>query len=77
MHLGNSGKVYVWNTETSDYIGIEADDIVSFFASAFGLIYDMEHNYEYTTNADFALMEKIDELWIQGQYKQNYFRSNL
>lgn len=77
LYLGSSGKVYIWDTETSNYIGVEAEDIVSFFASAFGLIFDTEHNYGYTSDADFALMEKIEELWIQGQYKQNYFRGKI
>lgn len=74
LHLGSSGKVYIWDTEMSDYIGIEAENIVSFFASAFGLIPDTERNYGYTSDTDFALMEKIEVLLNQGKYEQHYFR---
>lgn len=74
LHLGSSGRVYFWDTEISDCIGIEAHDLLSFFASAFGFILDTEQIYGYTSEEDFELMEQIEKLWNQGLYKQNYFR---
>ena len=76
LHLGSSGKVYVWDTEISDYIGVEAENVTSFLASAFGLIYDTEHLYGYTSDTDYARIEEIEKLWNQGQYKQNRIRGN-
>lgn len=67
LHLGNSGRVYIWDTEVSDYIGIEADDVLSFFASAFGLIPDTERSAGYTSDIDFERMESIEKLWSQEQ----------
>lgn len=75
IHIGSSGRVYTWDTETSDCIWIEAEDILSFFASAFGLTFDSSRVYGYTSDVDFDVMEKIENLWKQGIYKQNYFRA--
>ncbi|MDE7400351.1 MAG: hypothetical protein K2N06_12610 [Oscillospiraceae bacterium] len=76
LYLGSSSRIYVWDTEVSDYIGIEAENVISFFASAFGLIPDTERYYGCTSDADFARIEKIEKLWNQGQYKQNCLRGN-
>lgn len=71
LYLGSSGRVYVWDTEGSDYIGIEAENVISFFASSFGLIPDTERYYGYTSDTDFSEIEKIEKLWDQGQYTQH------
>ena len=69
LYLGNSGRIYFWDTENSDTIGIEADSLLSFFAIAFGLILDTEKIYGYTTEEDFALMDEIERLWDKGIWK--------
>ena len=74
IYIGNSGRVYTWDTETSDCIWIEAEDILSFFASVFGLTLDSSRVYGYTSDVDLDIMDKIENLWRQGIYKQNYFR---
>lgn len=74
LYLGNSGKVYIWDTEVSDYLGVAAENLISFFASAFGLISDTEKSCGRTSDSDFELMEQIEVLMRQGKYKQHYFR---
>ncbi len=44
LYLGNSGKFYFWDRTTSDYVGVEAENLLSFFASAFGLIENQEES---------------------------------
>lgn len=52
LYLGNNEKIYFWDSENSDGIGIEADSLISFFACAFGLIVDTEKVYGYATEED-------------------------
>ena len=66
LYLGNNEKIYFWDSENSDSIGIEADSLISFFASAFGLIVDTEKVYGYVTEEDFELMDEIERSWNQG-----------
>ena len=41
--------------------------MLSFFASAFGLIPDTERSAGYTSDIDFERMESIEKLWSQEQ----------
>ena len=66
LYLGNNEKIYFWDSENSDGIGIEADSLISFFACAFGLIVDTEKVYGYATEEDFELMDEIEGSWNQG-----------
>ena len=74
LYLGNSGKVYIWDSEMSDYLGIAAENLVSFFASAFGLIYNVEKSCGDISERDIELMDQIDSLMRQGRYKQHCFK---
>lgn len=74
LFLGSSGKVYLWNLEVSDYIGVEAEDLLSFFAVSFGLIKDQGAIGDTATDNDIELIEKIENCYKQGNYKQNCFR---
>lgn len=76
LYLGSSGRVYLWGTEFSDYIAVEADSLLNFFASSFGLIPRTVQSRGYAGEEDVAVMEKIEELWDSGEYRQNYFRGN-
>lgn len=73
LFLGSSGKVYLWNLEVSDYIGVEAKNLLSFFANSFGLIEDQGEIGDTATNEDMELMEKIEQLAHEGKYRQNQF----
>lgn len=75
LFLGSSGKVYLWNLEVSDYIGVEAENLLSFFAVSFGLIKDQGEIGDTATDEDIELMEKIENYYKQGIYKQNCFRT--
>lgn len=58
-------KIYFWDSENSDGIGIEADSLISFFACAFGLIVDTESLW-ICHEEDFELMDEIERSWNQG-----------
>lgn len=74
LYLGNSEKFYFWDRTTSDYVGVEEENLLSFFASAFGLIENQAETGEPATDTDFERMDKIEQLYEEGTYKQNYFR---
>lgn len=74
LYLGNSGKFYFEDQVISDYVGVEAENLLLFFASAFGLIENQEETGERETDEDYERMELIEQLYKEGKYRQNYFR---
>ena len=55
-------------------MGVEAENLLLFFASAFGLIENQEQTAEPETDEDYERMELIEQLYQEGKYRQNYFR---
>lgn len=74
--MGNSGKIYLWESTYSDNISIY-DNFILFLASNFGLVSDKVKYYGELSLDDMKEIDKIEELFNKNMYKQSYGEKSI